>query len=495
MFCPNCGAKALPGQKFCMSCGFKFPLEEESAPEAPVTPEVVEAGEPEVVEAVETPAIPEPVEVAETVAIPEPVEPAPIPEPVEAASITEPVTPATDIPTSSIEAAETALFEAAEAAKREVRGSAPDGSGVVVERIDLSSINAPKGASSAAPASDETLFAPEPATTVIPQAEPARGVPIPQPVAPVPPQPVEATMAQPIPQPVSEPAPLSGSSSSGTQGSYAEPPASAYTPQVVPQATTKKAWYSSPIVPVIAGLAAFAAASSIAFRAASGLFSSGGSHNVPSPIEEVKVDDDDDSLSDIFEQIESESSSVDSNPAPSYVGSESDYLESHGYPTLLAFMELSGKDLASLVTSNDYFFYSEGENNVYAKHDGTIVFNVLTDEGYLEEDDYDDLSAGGKDEGAIYICVLEGFNSPDAVLDGMANCVISDRKAVSDKETIAAIYGPSMREYLVDIYDVEDGDYEIDLYSPEAIEFGFFDTVNDGEFGSTASEIVKNFNG
>ncbi|MBQ9004833.1 MAG: zinc-ribbon domain-containing protein [Atopobiaceae bacterium] len=540
MFCPNCGTEAMPGQKFCMNCGQKLILDVPAEPDAaepaePVSvevpepvevevaepveeaiePEVVEAVEPQATEAVEpteavesepvevVEAIPEPMEAAE--AIPEPVEttetiPAPAaPEP-EAVAIPEPVEAAESIPSSAIEAAETALFEVAEAVKREVRGE-PEGSGVVVERIDLSSINVDDGAATsqpaapAPPAADETRAVPEGPTTVMPQAEPTRETYASQPTGPVP---VDPTMAVPIPQPVAEPTPMSGSSSSNAQGGYAAPPAAAYTPQMVPQQVTKKkAWYSSPIVAVLAGLVAFGAASSIAFRAVTGLFSSGSSYEETSPIEEIKVDidEDDEDFSDIFEQLESTTSTTDDGATPVFQGTASDYLESHGYPTLLSFMELSGSDLASLVTSNDYFFYSEDGNSVYAKSDGSIVFNTLTDSGYLDEDDYDDLSVGGQDEGAIFILIFEGYDSPDAALEGMANCVISERKTVSDKETVAVVHGPSMREYLVDVYDVEDGDYEIDLYTPEAVEFGFFDTVNNGNFGSTPSEVVKNFNG
>jgi|GEM_PF-5287585 len=502
MFCPNCGAEVQPGQKFCMSCGHKLVTDEASAPAAPEPAEapVVEAGE------VAEPSAPAPGPAEVTAAeAPEPAD-APVPEGAEvtAAEAPEPAEPLEPVEvvlpeSKAAEEAEAALFEVVEAVKHEVISPEPKATGVVVERIDLSSINA---ADSPAPSeADETIVVPAPATTVIPQAEPPRDAVGQQPAAPVPPQGVDATLVQPIPQPVSDPAPVTGSSSAGAQGSYGAPPAAAYTPQVVPaQAAKKKAWYSSPVVAVLAGLVAFGAAASIAFRAVGGLISSGGSHTEPSPIEEVKLDEDElesvsEDLSDVFEQIESSTPEKDSGSAPAYQGSEGEYLESHGYPTLLAFMELSGKDLASLVESNGYFFYDQDDSHVFAKRDGSIVFNVLTDSGYLDQDDYEDFSAGGKDEGAIFIAVLEGFDSPDAVLDGMANCVISERKAVSDKETVAVVYGPSMREYLADIYDVEDGDYEIDLYSPEAIEFGFFDVVNEGEFGTTASEVLKNFNG
>jgi len=81
------------------------------------------------------------------------------------------------------------------------------------------------------------------------------------------------------------------------------------------------------------------------------------------------------------------------------------------------------------------------------------------------------------------------------VLSGVANCPITESKMIGDKEIVALVHGPSMIEYLVVISDVEDGDYEIDLYSPDAIELGFFDAVNGGSYGSTPGEVYSNYFG
>ena len=464
MFCPNCGTEAKPGQKFCMNCGTALTLPVEAA--APAEPAEVTA----------------PVEPAEVAA---PVEPVEAPAPVETPAPAEEAD-AFQLPTPVEHVEEPVVEDVAP----EASAPAPEPSGTVIERIDLSTVNMGELVS----AVDAIGNVPEAPTTVLPQPEPPQEASIPQPV--------DATLVQPIPQPVSEPAPVRGASPVNPQTSYAEPPAAAYTPQPVPQQPAKKAWYSSPVVPVLAGLLAFGAASSIAFRAVGGLFSSGSSQSESSPIEDVKPDVDDvesgdQTFSNLIEQVDSSASGTDSGSAPISATPKSDYLNSNAYPTLLAYMELPGSDLASLVESNGYFFTEEEDINYYGKVGGHIIFTVLTDEGYLDEDGYADLSAGGKDEGAVYITVLDGYDSPDAVLEGITNqdCTISDHKAVNDKESLAVVYGPSNREYLVDIYDVEDGDYEIDLYSPEAIAYGYFDVVNEGEFGSTASEVLKNYNG
>ncbi len=185
-------------------------------------------------------------------------------------------------------------------------------------------------------------------------------------------------------------------------------------------------------------------------------------------------------------------SSVGADPVSDV--SASTYLAANGYPTLLAYMDLTGQQLADLVQANGYIYYESEDADVYAKEDGTVVFNAVLTDGSANEASFTALGRGGIGQPVVYVTVLEGFDSVEEVLSGIANCSVTMQKTVGDgKELVALVHGPSLREYLVNIYDVEDGDYEIDLYNPEAIEVGFFDVVNDGTYGSTTGEVYKNY--
>jgi len=466
MFCPNCGAEVQEGQKFCVQCGTPLHVQEPAA--QPSEPE--DAGldiippQPVVVSPIDL-DVPEP-----SVAEPEPVV---VPEP-EPAAASEPE-PTQFVPSPIAQQAETNVLP---------RHDTPE---------------------------QPTGWQNSPYDTGVTQAVST---------------PVDATLVSPIPQPVAHDVPMQGSTSPSVEATYQQPASyqqpSGYqqtgydqggyrqgpqpipqapaggsvpmTPQVVPQATQKKPWYASTAVKILIGAVALAAVIRIGVSVA-GLFFSAEKPEPPA-IEAIETDP-----SEIEQIIQDIDDMTVDDPAPvekpqtTITPSSSEYLESHSYPTLLAFMELSGSELSDLVTSNDYFFYSSDGTEVYAKSDGTIVFNAITKDGQVDENGFRRMSVGGRDECAVFVVVLEGFNSVEEVLSGVANCPITESKMIGDKEIVALVHGPSMIEYLVVISDVEDGDYEIDLYSPDAIELGFFDAVNGGSYGSTPGEVYSNYFG
>lgn len=164
-----------------------------------------------------------------------------------------------------------------------------------------------------------------------------------------------------------------------------------------------------------------------------------------------------------------------------------------GYPTLGTFMELAGDEVADRAFDLGYSFYDDGDSMVFFKDDGTIVFNAITTSGTVDEQGFRGLQPGGVGEPVVYVMVLEGYSTVADVLDGMANCTISGRKVIDEYELVALVTDSSSREYVVDVYDVGGGDYEVDLYNAEAIEDGIFDAVNEGTYGVTPRDVFTNF--
>lgn len=351
--------------------------------------------------------------------------------------------------------------------------------------------------------SAEAPVAPVEPTLLMPQvAEASTPAPQPQPAA----QPV-ASPYDSIPQPVDTQMPTRGSSAPVAPAGLETPAVqtAAYA-QVVPQQDV-------PLTPQVVeqpkqrrGLSTglkVAAATLVAFilirvgLSALGFFGSDDTKPVDTGITEVQTEKERPTsiVPDVDEEPISNDkpvSSVGADPVSDV--SASTYLAANGYPTLLAYMDLTGQQLADLVQANGYIYYESEDADVYAKEDGTVVFNAVLTDGSANEASFTALGRGGIGQPVVYVTVLEGFDSVEEVLSGIANCSVTMQKTVGDgKELVALVHGPSLREYLVNIYDVEDGDYEIDLYNPEAIEVGFFDVVNDGTYGSTTGEVYKNY--
>ncbi|MBR2682197.1 MAG: zinc-ribbon domain-containing protein [Atopobiaceae bacterium] len=432
MFCPNCGVIVQPGQHFCANCGQRLD-EIVTAEEAP-TP--VEEAKQEVIESQAAPEI-----VTD--------------EPVEVTAVFEQAIPVEEVTPHAEEAEQS------------------------VEPLELEEIEVTQVRPAARPI-EEQVVAPAPQQVV--PAPQQQSVPAPQQPAPAAQQYAQSVSGAPVPPP------SLGTSQTGTQPNPQQQVPVQPMPQAQPATAQKQRWYASPLAKVAIGaIVVF----SIARCGASILVRNMSSNHVekPEPLYEPIENED---IDDILNEIDEDTNSITvQSPAPNSEAAK--MFESHGYPTLNTFMELTGKELSDLILDNGYEYYDGDDVSVFVKRDGTIVFNAVDTNGYISRSAFEALSKGGMDEGVAYVAILEGFSGPEAVLNGIAGCAVEDQKSYGDYETLAIVYGPSMTRYLVDIYDVEDGDYEVDLYSPKAIANGLFDTANDGSYGSTVEEVFKNY--
>lgn len=432
MFCPNCGVIVQPGQHFCANCGQRL---DEFVP-AENTSEAVEETQQEAVEP----------QAASVVAADDAVE---------VTAVVEQAIPVEEI------------------------ASSPEESAPVVEPLVLEEIEVTQVRPVARPVEEQVAASAPSQVAPDPQQQP---MPAPQQPAPAPQQVAQSVPGAPVPPPS-----LGTPQRTVQQNPQQQVPVQPM-PQAQPATAQKQPWYSSTLVKVAIGaLVVF----SVARCGASFLARSMSSNHVEKP-ESLYEPIENEDIDDILNEIDEDTNSITiQSPAPN--SNDAKYFDSHGYPTLGAFMELSGKEVSDLVLDNGYEYYDGDDVSVFVKRDGTIVFNAVDSNGYINRSAFEALSKGGMDEGVAYVAILEGFSGPDAVLNGIAGCSVEDQKSFGDYETIAIVYGPSMTRYLVDIYDVEDGDYEVDLYSPKAIANGMFDNANDGSYGSTVEEVFRNY--
>lgn len=178
------------------------------------------------------------------------------------------------------------------------------------------------------------------------------------------------------------------------------------------------------------------------------------------------------------------------------VGDASSLLDSHGYPTANAFMELTGPQLVELARGEGFYFYEGESANVWVNDGASMVFNIISSDGSLDEEgDFEELAAGCAGEPAIFVAVLEGYSSCAETFDGLVPCTVED-KAQNGVGTIMAVCRDNAaRRYIVTVEDVEDGDYKVMVYNEEAVSVGYVDAILESSYGDTVTGVFETWAG
>lgn len=483
MFCPNCGHENDNTAKFCYNCGQN--LEELRAAATPAQ------GEPE-----------PPVEVP---APSEPLVPEPAVVPVEQPTAVAPQVPAPEV-------------EATQVQPRPV------------EQTSAQPIVPPSS-----PVSDPT---PQPFTQ---PAEPA-GAPVPQPTVPTaPPVPPEfVAQGAPVPE-APQPVPAGPAQAAPTP------------PGASPEGATKPAWYASTAGRIVMGLAGIALMVSGIVRivqstgcsrqeskpgvsivqgaddsgsdASSGgagfasktdtgssSDSSGGSGFAP------KTDTDSSSASGFTPKTDTDSSSDSTSASGSgstgtasgakdYAQgrdtsflSNTDLTDAYGQPTFYAVMELEGWQLATLAQEQGYAWTEADSESFWIDEAQTCAWNYLRQGAFFSDEELAKLPKGAQGFPAVFFGIMGGYESEQDAARGLAKCMINSSAKGHDGDYVYVVNGPSMIEYLVDIKDAEDGDYQITIYGPDAISAGYYDSMHElpngvASFGSTVREAFEAYTG
>lgn len=172
--------------------------------------------------------------------------------------------------------------------------------------------------------------------------------------------------------------------------------------------------------------------------------------------------------------------------------------DEYGWVTDYAYLELSGADLVQALTYKGYQSYSTPEGNFgYLSSDGKSMLLIQRCYGdALSEDEVVKLDKNGGSEDVVCIVVSGPYDSLKDALGSMDACVLEDFKQEDGKNAgTGVVYGPSMKQNLLDIEEAENGQYTMIVYSPEALQTGIYNTVHGTSYGKTIDDIWQGLTG
>ncbi len=169
-------------------------------------------------------------------------------------------------------------------------------------------------------------------------------------------------------------------------------------------------------------------------------------------------------------------------------------VDEYGNLTLYAISELSGADLVQAAKSQGFAF--DEKEGVFANEHKSVLCVMNSEFEPMNEEGIASLEKGGGTESVAYIMRTSQYTSPRDVLNGMGKCVTED-VAHKDGGSLAVVYGPSMKTFLVFVVPNDEGEnvYNVEVFSDEAIASGLFDKqmqqYGDDENASCGKSIAE----
>lgn len=163
-------------------------------------------------------------------------------------------------------------------------------------------------------------------------------------------------------------------------------------------------------------------------------------------------------------------------------------------PTVYAIMELKGWQLETMLQEMGYTWNKEDScwfdgNTTVTVYDQN--FNPLSDQEIAK------LDKGGTGSAVIYVINTHNYPHCKSAYTGLASGVmVSEDSEFTDDFAVGfgVVYGPSMKECLVELTNDEAGVSAI-IFNGDSLKAGVFDRAAGGSYGSTPDEVFESLAG
>ncbi len=174
--------------------------------------------------------------------------------------------------------------------------------------------------------------------------------------------------------------------------------------------------------------------------------------------------------------------------------SDPELRDAHGNITLYAFMELDGKQLASLCNMQKFEVTFTNGMLSFINQKSANGFSIANMDNALDYNTILGLKKGGEGTPSWYVYILTNYDSGKAAYEGVSHCT-TECSATANGYYVAVCCDSSGRRYLATANKNEDGAYIVILYNPEALEKGKFDQMHNGKYGKDAESVFTAFTG
>ena len=163
-------------------------------------------------------------------------------------------------------------------------------------------------------------------------------------------------------------------------------------------------------------------------------------------------------------------------------------------PTVYAIMELKGWQLETMLQEMGYTWNKEDS----CWFDGNTTVAVY-DQDFkpLDDQQISKLDKGGTGSPVIYVINTHNYPHCKSAYTGLASGVmVSEDSEFTDDFSVGfgVVYGPSMKECLVELVNDEAGVSAI-IFNKDALKAGIFDKAAGGTYGTTPEEVFKSLTG